>query len=99
MPSHEVAQQYGSKAQIVETQFAVALSHPETSALPAVQSGWEQAPSDSVQVRLLQTVRTSVTQLLPHALLQQPGSTLQIDVMHALPAPEQPDINGAPAVH
>ena len=93
--SQAVVQQNGSAPQIDATQFALVLSHMFTSAAPGVHSGWPQAPSASVQVRLLHTVRTSEMQRPSHAVVQQNGSAEQIDDTHAL----EVLTSGMPLVH
>src|SRR5215470_7534820 len=95
MLSQAVVQQNGSAPQIDTTQFALVLSHMLTSAAPGVHSGWLQVPSDSVQVRLLHTVRTSEMQRLSHMVVQQNGSAAQIDDTHAL----EVLTSGMPVVH
>lgn len=93
--SQDVAQQNGSALQIDATQFAMVLSHVFTSAAPGVHVGWLQAPSDSGQVKLLHTVRTSEMQTLSQAVVQQNGSAEQIDDTHAL----EVLTSGMPLVH
>ena len=77
--SQAVLQQNGSPVQIEATQFACALSQPLTRAAPAVHSGCVHDSPVSRHVRLLQTVRISLTQMLSQAELQQNGSPVQID--------------------
>jgi len=65
MESQEVVQQYGSTWQIIEVQVL----QPLTSAAPVTQSVCAQVPA--LQIRLLQTESTSLTQRLSQPYVQQ----------------------------
>ena len=77
MPSQAVLQQNGSA-----TQSAFVLSQLFTRDAPVVQSECPHIPFASEHVKLSQTVRTSLTQTLSQAVLQQNGSAAQIDDTH-----------------
>jgi len=79
MLSQAALQQNESTAQIDDTQFACALSQPLTRGSPGVHSACVHVSPRSRHVRLLQTVRISLTQRLSQVALQQNGSPVQID--------------------
>ena len=80
-------QQKASLAQTALTQWEpdAGLSQPDVSLRPVEHSPWTQLPviaDEPAQLAILHTVATCCTHSTSQALVQQNGSTLQIDGTH-----------------